>query len=59
MGWEIVRSFYASIERNVEERGGGKKDYCQLVIEGIGVLTREIRLWRGRSGDEDGTKENS
>lgn len=37
MGWEIVRSFHAGIE----EGRGGEKDYCQLVIEGIGVLTRE------------------
>lgn len=33
--------------KNEEEEERGKKDYCQLVIEGIGVLTREIRLWRG------------
>lgn len=46
--------------KNEEEEERGKKDYCQLVIEGIGVLTREIRLWRwGRSGGEDGTKEEN
>lgn len=43
-------AFSSETKKNVEETGGGwggergKKDYCQLVIEGIGVLTREIRL---------------
>lgn len=45
-------AFSSETKKNVEEEGGGwggggergKKDYCQLVIEGIGVLTREIRL---------------